>query len=320
MSAALSILSVHYPETAVSNAQLTGDTSQAEELYRRTGVRKRYRSPPEQTASDMGVMACEKLFQTHPTLRNEIDFLLFCTESPDYIAPSTACIMQDRLGLPCKAGALDIMMGCTGFAYGLGMAKALVESGQAGSVLVVSAETVSRVIDRDDLELQAIFSDGAAAALVKPQPGSNLGNFVFGTDGTGADALKVHGSAFRGTRADVPLPHGRLRMDGMSIFHFGLKRVPGLVEDVLSRNNAVFEDIDHFIFHQPSGIMLEALRKRIGIPAGKFTSCLEETGNMVGTSMRTALHYAIEHNRVKQCDNILLATFGVGFSWAGTIV
>ena len=160
-------------------------------IFAKTGIRRRHIAGPEECASDLGVAAAEKLLAEYQIDRSTIDFLLFCTQTPDYPLPTTACLIQDRLGLPTTVGALDFNLGCSGFVYGLSLADGLIRSGTARRVLLITAETYSKYIDPTDRSLRTIFGDGAAATLVEASDVPSLGGFVFGTDGSGGDMLLV---------------------------------------------------------------------------------------------------------------------------------
>ena len=174
-------------------------------IYKKTGVRQRHIAGPDECASDLGVAAAERLFAEFDIDRSTIDFLLFCTQTPDYLLPTTSCLMQDRLRLRTSIGALDFNLGCSGFVYGLALAEGLIRSGGARRVLLVTAETYSKYIDPTDRSLRTIFGDGAAATLIEPSDEPSLGSFIFGTDGRGADTLLVT----EGGRGPRPTPSSR---------------------------------------------------------------------------------------------------------------
>ena len=185
--AAIGPIAIYLPETVEDNALLEGPVSpwDMDLIYAKTGIRARHIAGPDQCASDLGVAAAEQLFAEHDIDRSTIDFLLFCTQTPDYPLPTTACLMQDRLGLPTSIGALDFNLGCSGFVYGLSLADGLIRSGAARRMLFITAETYSKYIHPTDRSLRTIFGDGAAATLIEAAAEPSLGSFVFGTDGRG---------------------------------------------------------------------------------------------------------------------------------------
>ena len=191
--AAIGPIAIYLPETVETNEFLKAQHPRwdMDLIYAKTGVRARHWAAPGQCASDLGVEAAQRLFAQHQIDRQTIDFLLFCTQTPDYPLPTTACLMQQRLGLPTSVGALDFNLGCSGFVYGLALADGLIHSGAARRVLLITAETYSKYIDPTDRSLRTIFGDGAAATLIEAAAEPSLGSFVFGTDGRGADTLIV---------------------------------------------------------------------------------------------------------------------------------
>ncbi|MEL6110855.1 MAG: ketoacyl-ACP synthase III, partial [Planctomycetota bacterium] len=186
-------ITVHLPERVETNEELQSsfpawDMKLIEE---KTGIRQRHIADPNETSSDLAVAAAERLFADYGVDRSEIDFVLFCTQTPDYPLPTTSCLIQDRLGLPKHCGALDFNLGCSGYVYGLAVADGLIQSGAAKSILFLTAETYSKYIDEDDRSLRTIFGDAAAATLVRAGEGASLWGFRFGSDGSGADMLLV---------------------------------------------------------------------------------------------------------------------------------
>src|SRR5690606_4895011 len=192
--AAIGPIAIHLPERVETNDDLAKlfPRWDLETIYSKTGIRARHIAAPNETASDLGVQACEKLFREHNIDRSTIDFLLLCTQTPDYPLPTTACLMQHRLGLPTSVGALDFNLGCSGFVYGLSLADGLIRTGSVRRVLLATAESCSKYIVADDRSLRPIFGDGAAATLVEAADEQSLGGFIFGTDGEAADSLMVN--------------------------------------------------------------------------------------------------------------------------------
>lgn len=301
-------------------------------IENKTGIRTRHVAALNECASDLGYAAAERIFQTDISARREIDFLLFCTQSPDYAVPTTACLLQRRLGLSENCGALDFNLGCSGFVYGLGLAEGLIASGQAHSVLLITAETYSKYIDGNDKSTLAIFGDGAAATLLSARKAvvPYLGPFVYGTDGQGCYDFFVPGS---GARSYVAHPEsrrellpstvaapGRLFMDGARIFEFALQRVPTLVRKLLKAANLLRKDIDLFVFHQANAYMLEELRRILRIPRDKFQVTLKDCANTAASTIPIALKTAHNEGRLRGGAMIMLVSFGVGYSLGATIL
>ena len=293
----------------------------------KTGIRERHVAAPDQCASDLAVAAAMKLFASGACRADEIDFILLCTQSPDYFLPTTACLIQDRLGIPTSAGALDINLGCSGFIYGLGLCQGLVATGQAQRILFLTAETYTRFIHRSDRGARTIFGDAAAATLVTAEEASAplLGPFIYGTDGRGAENLIVRAGGMRQPSAgndsgnDRPGP-ANLYMNGPEVFAFSLEAVPTSVNRLLGEASLSIDDIDLFVFHQANRYMLEHLRQRMHIPAERFFIAMAHCGNTVSSAVPIALKEAEAGGRLKPGDRVLLAGFGVGYSWAATLL
>ena len=243
--------------------------------------------------------------------------MLLCTQSPDYFLPTTACILQERLNLLNSCGALDFNLGCSGYIYGLSLAKGLIESDQAKNVLLITAETYSKYIRQDDKSTRAIFGDAAAATLLE---GNNTGvQFIypvtFGTDGRGANNLIVPGGAMREKSTEAYLD-----MNGPEIFTFTLRVIPALVEEILTKADKSFANIDLFVFHQANKYMLDHLRDKLKIPKEKFYIFMEDIGNTVSSTIPIALKHALDDERIRSGNLVMLVGFGVGYSWGGTII
>lgn len=338
MFAAVRAIEYHLPEGILTNEELARASSgwTPEKITAKTGIVERRIAAPQECASDLAVAAAEKLFASGACLPEEIDFLLFCTQSPDYFLPTTACILQDRLSLPTSAGALDYNLGCSGFVYGLSLAKGLVETGQATKVLLLTAETYSKFLHPDDRSVRPLFGDAAAATLVQarpdaPEDGSDwIGPFVFGTDGKGmenlivpAGACRRHGSVPNGA-CQEPTASGRsahhLYMNGAEIFTFALRVVPRAVEAILDRAERTLDDVDLFVFHQANRYMLEHLRDKLKIPPEKFVIAMSHVGNTVSSTIPIALKDSVDRQLLAPGRLVLLVGFGVGYSWAATLI
>jgi 3-oxoacyl-[acyl-carrier-protein] synthase-3 len=334
MDAIIKGIAYYLPAGVLSNGQLAEVFPDwtAEKIFEKTGIRERHIAAEGECASDLGVAACRKLFEHGDCQPEDIDFLLVCTQSPDHFLPTTACLMQERLGLSTHTGALDFNLGCSGYIYGLGLAKGLIDTGQARNILLVTAETYSRYIHPGDKSVRTLFGDAGAATLVSAGTGGPfLGPFVYGTDGRGGGNLIVPTGAMRlpqseATRVPVEDEQGNTRfednlfMDGPEIFTFTLRAVPALVENTLHLAGYQMEDIDFFVFHQANGFMLESLRRKIKIPRDKFILSFQNSGNTVSSTIPIALGDMIEQGILKPGHRLMLVGFGVGYSWGATIV
>jgi len=330
MKANIKAISYYLPASVLSNDLINQEFPEwdIEKISSKTGINDRHISAKDEFSSDMAVKAAQKLFEEHNIDKSEVDFLLFCTQSPDYFLPTTACIIQERLGLEITTGALDFNLGCSGFVYGLSLAKGLIAGQMAKNILLITSETYSKFIHPRDKSNKTIFGDAAAATLISAEEGfCSIGNFVFGTDGKGAENLIVKQGGMRfpvsNNNQDVIDEFGNVRndrnlfMNGTEIFNFTGEFVPKLIQSILEKSNLAKEDIDLFVFHQANKYMLNHLRKKIKISEEKFFIAMENCGNTVSSTIPIALYEAQKQGRVDSCKNILLAGFGVGYSWAG---
>ena len=249
---------------------------------------------------------------------------MFCTQTPDYPLPTTACLMQDRLGLPTSIGALDFNLGCSGFVYGLSLADGLIRSGTARRVLLITAETYSKYIDPTDRSLRTIFGDGAAATLVEASDEPSLGGFVFGTDGSGGDMLLVaEGGAGPQQNAIQPRKRKRwpssLYMDGPELVKFSLDVAPPLIDSVLAGAKWTRDKIDMYLIHQATLFMLDHLRERLSLDREHTPEALEDYGNTVSSTIPILIRDLRQSGRLRPGKQTLLIGFGVGLSWAGCV-
>jgi 3-oxoacyl-[acyl-carrier-protein] synthase III len=324
--AAIGPIAIHLPEKVEDNAYLHAQFPKWDMplIYAKTGIRERHVAGPDECASDLGVAAAERLFAEHNIDRSTIDFLLFCTQTPDYALPTTACLMQDRLGLPTSIGALDFNLGCSGFVYGLSLADGLIRSGIARRVLLITAETYSKYIDPTDRSLRTIFGDGAAATLVEPSDEPSLGSFLFGTDGRGADTLLVTKGGAR-PEANAIQPRKRRRwpsalyMDGPELVKFTLDVVPPLIDRVLASANWTRDKVDMYLLHQATLFMLDHLRERLSLDREHTPEAMELYGNTVSSTIPILIHDLRRSGRLEPGKNTMLVGFGVGLSWAGCV-
>lgn len=324
--ASLGPIAVYLPEAVEDNARLESEFPKwnMDLIYEKTGIRARHIAAPDQCASDLGVAAAERLFAEHDIDRQSIDFLLFCTQTPDYPLPTTACLIQDRLGLPTSIGALDYNLGCSGYVYGLALADGLIRSGAARRVLLITAETYSKYIDPTDRSLRTIFGDGAAATLIDAAAEPSLGSFVFGTDGRGADSLMVtKGGARPAAQALQPRKRKRwpsdLIMDGPELVKFALDVVPPLVDRLLDGAGWTRDDVDMYLMHQATSFMLDHLRNRLDLEEDHVPMALRDYGNTVSSTLPLLIRDLRDDGRLRPGRRTLLVGFGVGFSWAGCV-
>ncbi len=339
MQAYIKAIDYHLPAQTLTSANLAAEYPDwtIEKIEGKTGIAQRHIAAPDECSSDLGVAAAKKVFESGACQPKDVDFLLLCTQSPDYFLPTTACLMQDRLGIPTDAGALDFNLGCSGYIYGLGLAKGLIETGQAQRLLLITAETYSKFLNPGDKSVRTIFGDAAAATLIEGQEqdasghAALIGPFVYGTDGQGGENLIVPIGGLRRARTprdaepvtdesgNVRTPEN-LYMNGPEIFNFTLRIVPKLVQDLLDRSRNTIDNIDLFVFHQANQYMLDHLRKRMKVPTEKFFIYMRDCGNTVSSTIPIALKHAARVGRLKAGDRVMLVGFGVGYSWGATLI
>jgi 3-oxoacyl-[acyl-carrier-protein] synthase-3 len=328
MKAYIKGIAYYLPEIILTNRELINAFPEwtVEKVTSKIGVSERHISSENETAVDMAINASAILFNEYTISPSAIDFILLCTQSPDYFLPTSACLIQERLKIPASAGALDFNLGCSGFVYGLSLAKGLILGGVARNILLLTSETYSKHIHPQDKSNRAIFGDAAAAILISNEGFAEIQNFSLGTDGRGAENLiiKTGGLRNRSKRQDLVFEEGNpissdfLYMDGSEIFNFTIESVPLLVNETLLKNGLEKKDIDLFVFHQANKYILDFLRRKIGIEENKFYYFLDKVGNTVSSSIPIALKEAQKENKLR--GKILLAGFGVGYSWAGTVL
>ena len=324
-------ISYYLPERVVTNEELLQEFPEwsVDKVAAKVGVNSRHLAAADETAGDMAEKAARKLFEEYSIDPKTIDFVLLCTQSSDHFLPSTACILQNRLGIPTSAGAFDYNLGCSGCVYGMAMAKSFVDSGLAKNVLVLTAETYQKYLHPSDKSNRSIFGDGAAACLISTEGIAEIGQCVLGTDGSGAEHLIVKTGAARQKQATGNVVvdedgHERyddyLYMNGSAIFNFTLDAVPALMKKILEKNQMEKDDVDYYVFHQANKFMLNTIRKVCVLPKDKFYVNLEETGNTVSSTVMIGLKQNLDAGKITSGMKVMVTGFGVGLSWGGTIL
>lgn len=300
-------IAYYLPQEVLTNSQIAEMFPEwtTDKIVSKVGIAERHIAAPDEKVSDMAVQAAEKLFAQGITKREDIDFVLLCTQRPDYPLPSTSCLVQTRLGLSTKCGAFDFNLGCSGYEYGIVVAKGLITSGIAKNILLLTSEQYTKYLAHDDKGNRTIFADGATATVISSDGFAEIGECSLGTDGSGAKYLIVDG--------DKPL-----YMDGGAIFDFSSDVVPAMVEEVLQKEGLKQDDVDLFVFHQANKYMINYLRKLLDIEKEKFYIYMEKVGNTVSSTIPIALCEARNEDRLH--GNVLLAGFGVGLSWGAVIL
>lgn len=329
MKAYIKGIAYYLPDTVLTNEELVKQFPEwtVDKISKKVGISERHVTTEDETAGDMAVKAAEKLFAEKGFDRSVIDFVLLCTQSPDYHLPSTSCIIQDKLGLSTRCGAFDFNLGCSGYEYGLAVAKGLVVSGIAKNILLLTAETYTKYIHPQDKGNRTIFGDGATATIVSDSGYAEIGEFCLGTDGSGAEQLIVKSGCARHFQLvnDYQIDEeggihssDNLYMNGKAIFDFTSDVVPPMIDETLQKNGLNMDDVDLFVFHQANKYMINYIRKLMGIDKERFYICMENVGNTVSSTIPIALCEAEQEGKLK--GNIVLAGFGVGLSYGAVIL
>lgn len=330
MGSKITQVEYYLPDLVYSNNDIEKEFPDwpSNKTFEKTGILERRFAAENQTSLDLAVEVCKSLLNDFD--KNKIDLVLFCTESPDYYMPSNACIIQNKLGLRNNIGAFDFNLGCSGFVYGLAIAKSFINSGLVKTVLLITAETYSKFIHPLDKSNKIIFGDAASATIIEINDEEHILKFSLGTDGAGFNKIIVPNGGLRkkydNNAEELKDIIGNIRtdnnlfMNGIDVFNFTIKTVPKLTEEILLINGLAKDNIDYYIFHQPNEFMLEHLRKKINIPKDKFYMDIKYTGNTISSTIPIAISESLKKGTVKQGDLILIEGFGVGYSWGGTII
>lgn len=328
MKAYIQDIAYYLPTTVLTNEQIAERFPEwsAEKVAGKVGITERHIAADNETATDMAQKAAQQLF-AQGVDKSQIDFVLLCTQSQDYFLPSSACILQDKLGLSKDCGAFDFNLGCSGYEYGLAVAKGLIVAGIAKNILLLTAETYTKYIHPQDKGNMTIFGDGASATLVSTEGFAQIGEVVVGTDGSGAENLIVRTSAARHKALannaaqdedGTVVSDDHLYMHGGNVFNFTADVVPDMVEKLLNKSGLQQDDVNLWVFHQANKYMINYLRKLLEIDKEKFYIFMEKVGNTVSSTIPIALCEARKEDKLH--GHVLLAGFGVGLSWGGVML
>lgn len=321
MNIGIAAIEYYLPETRLGNHELVEEAGFDESFLRdKLGIEERRIASRDEATSDMSEKAAKRVLESCSLEPKDIGLLILCTQNPDFKLPGTSHIVQDRLGLPVSCAAFDVGLGCSGFVYGLAIAKAFMLFHGIKHGLLLTCDPYSKIISKDDRNTRPLFGDAASAALLSDGASCKILEFTFGSDGSGFHHLIVEGGGTRNPLSGENTSISNcLYMNGRQIFNFMMRRVPSDVSNCLEKNHLTVEDIDRFVFHQASKYMLENLAKRLELPAEKMVYCLRETGNTVSSSIPIALSEMFREGGVTQ-KRVLISGFGVGLSWASTVL
>lgn len=323
------------PETEVTNADLDDrHPAWAMDLVaRRSGIESRHVAASDETSFDLSLQACDELFKRPGIDAREIDAILYCTQDPDYPMPGNAHLLHAHLGLGDNVLAFDYRLACSGFVYGLSLADALMRSGTATRVLLVTAETPSKRIHPKDRATRVLFGDGAAVTYLSAggTAGARVLACQLGTHGAGFKHCYVPAGGARTpsseeTRRERTDPSGNVRtaddihMNGPRVWAFVNSVVPGHISTLLEKSSFTSDEIDLYVFHQASKMILDSLAKALSIPSEKVFTCMSETGNLSSASIPFALNAALAEGVIGRGDRVLICGFGAGISYGSAIV
>ena len=321
MKSYIKAISTYFPKNILTNDAISAQFPEwnSEKILQKIGIEQRYIAQEDECASDMAAKAVLNLIEEHHLDKNAIDFLLLCTQTPDHILPTTACIVQEKAGLPTFCAALDINQGCSGYIYGLSLASSLIASGNFKNVILVTADTYTKYIHPKDKGNLSIFGD--AATLVSTEGAYCIGKPTLGTDGAGAENLIIRNGGTRSPRNENPDDLDNfVDMKGGKIFNFIIKRTPEVVYNNLKTNNLDIKDIDLFVFHQANTHILNKVREEMEIPEEKFVIEMRYYGNTISSTIPIAFSEHLRKYPQKASEKIQFVGFGVGYSWGAICI
>ncbi len=332
MSLIIESIEYYLPENIVTNADLQKENPDwnLEKITEKSGVYQRHIAGKNETAYDLSIKACDKLFQTND--KNNIDGIIYCTQSPDYIMPSNSFLMHKHFGLKDEMFSYDFNHACTGYIYCLAMANAFVKADMAREILLVNADTYSKYINPKDRSTRVLFGDGAAATIVK-KSGRKRGiiDIDLGSSGSGYNKFWIPAGGLRSpksssTSIEIEDDRGNIRtqndiqMDGFSVWSFINSVAPKQVDRLLKRNDVAKTDIDQFIFHQASKMTLESIRRSMELNEEQVFINIQNIGNTVSASIPISLRDAIDQGEIDNGSTLILSGFGVGLSYGAILM
>jgi len=306
----------HLPEKVLTNADLEKIVDTSDEWIRsRTGISSRHIAAEGELTSDLALPAAQRALQSAGIAAGDIDMIIVATTTPDVIFPSTACILQARLGI-AGCPAFDLQAVCSGFVYALSTADLFIRAGQASKVMVVGAEVYSRILDWTDRRTCVLFGDGAGAVIVGASDTAGILATRLHADGRHKDHLSVPGSVCGGKVWGRPFVH----MDGASVFRFAVRAFEEVAREVLDEAGLKVSDLDWFVPHQANYRIMESTAKKLGLPVEKIISTVDHHGNTSAASIPLALDEAVRDGRIRQGQTLLLEAVGGGFTWGAVLM
>lgn len=333
MSVSLKYISYCLPKRLVENSELQSlhPSWDVLKVAKKSGVNQRYIADENTTAYDLGVGAVEKLIVEAKLELNDIQGIIFCTQSPDYIMPSNSFLIHKKFNFPSNVWAFDYNLACSGYVYGLSIANGMIATGLAKNVLLITADTYSKYIHNDDRSTALLFGDGAAATLVGESSVAGIIDIDLGASGKDYASFYIPAGGCRIPKSEVTAIASadqsgnvksmeNIQMNGFAVWSFIAHTIPHQISGLLKRNDLTVANIDLFVFHQASKMTLDSLIKSLKIDESRVYLNLDKVGNTVSASIPIALKFAEEEGRLKRGDKILISGFGVGLSWGSMII
>ncbi len=316
-------LGSYLPKRILTNQELEQMVETSDEwIVTRTGMHERRLAASNEFPSDMGAQAAQQALEACQLSPNDIEMIIVATMSPDYISPSTANLIQDKIKAE-RAAAMDIQAACTGFLYALSIAKAYVESGCFQHVMVIATEKMSAFIDYHDRSTCVLFGDGAAAAIVAGKgEGLRIDTLCLGSDGACADLVKIPagGSRHPATQETIEQKLHYFKMSGHEVFKHAVRRMSAAARECLEKANLEETDVSWLVPHQANKRIIDAIAKNFNIPESKVYQTVHKYGNTSSSSMAIALHELVEEHEFKEGERLLLTAFGGGLTWGASIL
>jgi 3-oxoacyl-[acyl-carrier-protein] synthase-3 len=333
MNIGIECIEYYLPEKEVSNSELQGlhPDWDVEKVGAKSGVFNRHLASKSETAFDLSCHAIEKLLTNNQLKVTDIDGIIFCTQSPDYIMPSNAFLVHKHFHFESKVWAFDYNLACSGYVYGISIARGMIVSGMAKKVLLINADTYSKYIHPDDRSTSVLFGDGAAASIISERNCEGVIDISLASSGEEYDSFYIPAGAcripFSNDTKELVVDHSgnhrtleNIHMNGFAVWKFISRTVPEQINNILDRNNLTTEEIKLYVFHQASKLTLDSLIKSLKIDTAKAYLNLDKVGNTVSASIPIALKFAENEGNLKKGDLILISGFGVGLSWGSIIL
>ena len=316
-------LGIYAPEKVMTNADWEKLVDTSDEWIRtRTGIRERRYAAEDEGTSDLGVKAAQRALEDAGMTPEEVDFIILATCTPDYRAQNASSLIQKKLGA-VNAAAFDLSAACSGFIYALAVGKSMIQSGMYKNILVIAAESVSRILNMKDRNTAILFGDGAAAAVLKPvEEGYGIISSFLGTEGVTDETLRVTvgGTRYPVTKEAIDNGDVYLKMNGQEVFKFAVKALPKATTEAMKTANVEAEDLKMVIPHQANFRIIESAAKRLKLPLDRFYINLDKYGNTSAASVGLALGEAIEEGKIQKGDLIALTGFGAGLTYGSVII